>query len=78
MILEEDKLNLKQKNPIAIKPYAYVISFVLELMLYIITHMLMATELTLNNNQYPWDWFKTHWVTTNVKISNTFNATTHV
>jgi hypothetical protein len=78
MILEEDKLNLKQKNPKAIKPHTYIISFVLELVLYIITHMFMAIKQTLNNNQYPWDWFKTHWVITNVIISDIFYATTLV
>ncbi len=77
MILEEDKLNLRQKNPKSIKPYTCIISFMLELVLYIITHMLMATKLTLDNNQYLWDWFKTHCVTISVRISDIFYATTH-
>jgi hypothetical protein len=55
MFLEEDKLNPRPKNPKVIKPHTYIISFVLELVLYIITHMLMAAKLTLDNNQYPWD-----------------------
>jgi hypothetical protein len=59
MFLEEDKLNPRQKNPKTIKPHTYIISFVLELVLYIITHMVMAIEITPNNNQYPHDWLKT-------------------
>jgi hypothetical protein len=60
MILEEDKLNPKQKNPKTIKPQTYIISFLLELVLYIITRMAMVIEITSSNNQYPQNWFKTH------------------
>jgi len=36
--------------------------------------MVMAT----NNNQYPQDWSKTHWVTIGVKTFDTFYAIAHV
>jgi hypothetical protein len=38
----------------------------------------MVAKITLNNNQYPRDWFKTHYVTTKVKKIDTFRGTTHV
>jgi hypothetical protein len=77
MFLKEDKLNLRQKNPKVFKPCICIISFVLELVLYTITHMVTLVEITFNNNQYPQDWFKTHWVTTSVKICDIFCATNY-
>ncbi len=78
MFLEEDKLNLRQKNSKAIKPHTCIISFVLELVLCIITCMVKAVEITLDNNQYPRDWLKTHWVTTRIRTFDIFCAITHV
>jgi heme/copper-type cytochrome/quinol oxidase subunit 4 len=54
MFLEEDKLNPRQKNLKTIKPHTYIISFILELVLCIITHMVMEVKITSNNNQYLW------------------------
>jgi hypothetical protein len=38
----------------------------------------MVANIALNNNQYPWDWFKKHSVTIGIKKIETFCATTHV
>jgi hypothetical protein len=78
MFLEEDKHYPMQKNPNVIKPCICIISFVLELVLYIITHMVVATKITTYNNQYFQDWSKTHWVTISVKKFDTFYAIAHV
>jgi hypothetical protein len=36
-----------------------------------------VTWIALENNQYPWDWFKT-WVTIGIQTFDIFDAATHV
>jgi hypothetical protein len=40
--------------------------------------MVMVKKIILDNNQYPWVCFKTHWVATGVKTFDIFYATTDV
>jgi hypothetical protein len=47
--------------------HTYITSLVPKLVLRIITHMDMVANIALDNNQYPWDWFKKHLVTIGIK-----------
>ncbi len=38
----------------------------------------MTIEIILNNNQYPWVYFKTHWVAIGVRTFDIFYGTTDV
>jgi hypothetical protein len=41
--------------------------------------MVVVAAITSDNNQYPQDWFKIHWVTINVKtFDSNFCAIAHV
>ncbi len=64
-LIEKKKLskNLKptiNKQPNSYWPHTCITLLIPKLVLHIMTQIDMVVNITLNNNQYPLDWFKTH------------------
>jgi formate/nitrite transporter FocA (FNT family) len=72
------KITLKQQTKKLGGPHICITSFAIVLMLHIIIHMDMAIWIAFDNNEYPWDRFKAHKVTTRIKKNDVLCAMAHV